>query len=106
MASMASKSNKINTNVDLKIKFRNLGRHGNNLVYGSFTSGKDTFMLLPFRRLQGSFSDQKGELAFNNVEVETDLGTFESSVFKLVKGRLQLGDIFLVDDKGRRQRVR
>lgn len=106
MASMAAKSNKISTSVHLKIKFRNLGRHGNNLVYGSFSSGRGTFMLMPFKRLQGSFSDQNGELAFNNVEVETSLGTFESSVFKLVKGKLQLGSIFLVDDKGQRQRVR
>lgn len=106
MASLAAKSNKINTNVDLKIKFRNRGREGNNLVYGSFTSGRGTFMMLPFSSIKGSFSDQNGELAFNNVEVETNLGTFESSVFKLVKGKLQLGSIFLVDDKGQRRRVK
>lgn len=44
--------------------------------------------------LRGSFSDQSGELAFSNVEIETKVGTFESDVFKIVDGRLQLGEIF------------
>ena len=101
MASLAAKSSKISTNVDLKISFRNLGRHGNNLVYGSFASGRGTFMLMPFQGLRGSFSDQGGELAFNNVEVQTKLGTFASDVFKIVKGKLHLGRIFLVDEQGR-----
>lgn len=106
MASAAAKSSKINTSVDLDIKFRNLGRHGNNLTYGSFESGKGTFMLMPFKKIKGSFSDQSGELTFTNVEIETGLGRFESGIFKLVRGKLQLGDVFLVDDRGQRRRVR
>lgn len=106
MASAAAKSNKINTSVALKISFRNLGRGGNNLVYGSFSSGKGTFMLVPFNSIRGKFNDQGGELAFSDVEVETQLGTFASDAFKIVKGKLQLGSIFLVDDGGRRRRVR
>lgn len=106
MASLAAKSSKINTNVDLKIKFRNEGPKGNNLVYGSFSTGKGTYMLVPFLSLRGNFSDQSGELAFNNVEIETKVGTFESDVFKIVDGRLQLGEIFLANGEGRRIRVR
>lgn len=106
MASAAAKSSKINTSVNLDIKFRNLGRHGNNLTYGSFESGRGTFMLMPFKKIKGSFSDQSGELVFTNVEIETSLGRFESGVFKLVRGKLQLGDVFLVDDRGQRRRVR
>lgn len=106
MASAAAKSSKINTSVNLDIKFRNLGRHGNNLTYGSFESGRGTFMLMPFKKIKGSFSDQSGELVFTNVEIETNLGRFESGVFKLVRGKLQLGDVFLVDDRGQRRRVR
>ena len=106
MASAAAKSSKINTNVDLDIKFRNLGRQGNNLTYGSFVSGSGTFMLLPFKKISGSFSDQSGELVFSNVEVETELGRFESNVFKLVQGKLQLGEIFLVDNNGARRKVK
>ena len=106
MASLAAKSSKINTSVALKIKFRNEGPHGNNLVYGSFSTGKGTYMLVPFLSLRGSFSDQSGELAFSNVEIETKVGTFESDVFKIVNGRLQLGEIFLANGEGRRIRVR
>ena len=106
MASLAAKSSKINTSVALKIKFRNEGPHGNNLVYGSFSTGKGTYMLVPFLSLRGSFSDQSGELAFSNVEIETKVGTFESDVFKIVDGRLQLGEIFLANGEGRRIRVR
>lgn len=106
MASAAAKSSKINTSVNLDIKFRNLGRHGNSLTYGSFESGRGTFMLMPFKKIKGSFSDQSGELTFTNVEIETGLGRFESGVFKLVHGKLQLGDVFLVDDRGERRRVR
>ena len=106
MASLAAKSSKINTSVALKIKFRNEGPKGNNLVYGSFSTGKGTYMLVPFLSLRGSFSDQSGELAFSNVEIETMVGTFESDVFKIVDGRLQLGEIFLANGEGRRIRVR
>lgn len=106
MASMAAKSGKIHASVALNIKFRNLGRHGNNVVYGSFSSGRGTFMLMPFKSLRGNFSDQGGELAFNNVEVETKLGTFASDVFKIVRGKLHLGSIFLVDANGSRRRIR
>lgn len=106
MASLAAKSRKINTSVALKIKFRNEGPHGNNLVYGSFSTGKGTYMMVPFLSLRGSFSDQSGELAFSNVEIETKVGTFESDVFKIVDGKLQLGEIFLANGEGRRIRVR
>ena len=106
MASAAAKSSKINTSVDLDIKFRNLGRHGNNLTYGSFESGRGTFMMMPFKKIKGSFSDQSGELVFTNVEIATSLGRFESGVFKLVHGKLQLGEVFLVDDRGQRRRVK
>ena len=106
MASAAAKSSKINTSVDLDIKFRNLGRHGNNLTYGSFESGRGTFMMMPFKQIKGSFSDQSGELSFTNVEIETSLGCFESGVFKLVHGKLQLGEVFLVDADGKRRRMR
>lgn len=106
MASLAAKSSKINTSVNLDIKFRNLGRHGNNLTYGSFESGRGTFMMMPFKKIKGSFSDQSGELVFTNVEIATSLGRFESGVFKLVHGKLQLGDVFLVDADGQRRRVR
>ena len=90
----------------MKIKFRNEGPKGNNLVYGSFSTGKGTYMLVPFLSLRGSFSDQSGELAFSNVDIETKVGTFESDVFKIVDGRLQLGEIFLANGEGRRIRVR
>ena len=63
-------------------------------------------MLVPFLSLRGSFSDQRGELAFSNVEIETKVGTFESDVFKIVDGRLHLGEIFLANGEGRRIRVR
>ena len=63
-------------------------------------------MLMPFKKIKGSFSDQSGELVFTNVEIATSLGRFESGVFKLVHGKLQLGDVFLVDDKGQRRRVK
>lgn len=106
MASLAAKSSKINTSVALKIKFRNEGPKGNNLVYGSFSTGKGTYMMVPFLSLRGSFSDQSGELAFSNVEIETKVGTFESDVFKIVDGRLQMGEIFLANGEGRRIRVR
>ena len=106
MASLAAKSSKINTSVALKMKFRNEGPKGNNLVYGSFSTGKGTYLLVPFLSLRGSFSDQSGELAFSNVEIETKVGTFESDVFKIVDGRLQLGEIFLANGEGRRIRVR
>ena len=92
--------------IDVDGKDLNEGPHGNNLVYGSFSTGKGTYMLVPFLSLRGSFSDQSGELAFSNVEIETKVGTFESDVFKIVDGRLQLGEFFLANGEGRRIRVR
>ncbi len=105
-ASLAAKSTKIKTKVDLEIKFRNLGRRENNLVYGNFQSGSGSFMLIPFQSISGNFNDQNGELVFSDVEVKTKLGTFESDAFKFVKGRLQLGDIFIVDNNGNRKQIR
>lgn len=104
--SLAAKSTKIKTKVDLEIKFRNLGRRENNLVYGKFQSGSGSFMLIPFQSISGKFNDQNGELVFSDVEVKTKLGTFESDAFKFVKGRLQLGDIFIVDNNGNRKQIR
>lgn len=106
LASAAAKSTKISTSVDLDIKFRNEGRKGNNLTYGSFESGRGKFLLVPFKKIKGSFSDQSGELVFSGVEVDTGLGRFESDVFKLVHGKLELGEIFLVDSNGERRRVK
>ena len=106
LASAAAKSGMINCNVDLDVKFRNLGKDGSSLTFGSFQSGKGSFMLVPFNSISGTFSDQNKELDFNNVVISTDLGDFESSAFKLVKGRVVISDIFWVEGNGQRTRIR
>lgn len=106
MAAAAAKSTKIQCNVELNIKFRNLGRNGNNLVYGDFKSSRGTFMLVPFSSISGEFSNQNKELAFRNVVVKTRMGNIESNAFKIVNGKLQLGNIFLVADSGERIKIR
>ena len=45
-------------------------------------------------------------MVFSGVEVDTGLGRFESDVFKLVHGKLELGEIFLADSNGERRRVK
>ncbi len=99
MASAAAKSFIINCSVDLDIKFRNRGR-GKDLVFGKFSTGKGSCMLVPFQSISGSFSDQNNELAFSDVVIKTDIGSFESNAFRIVKGRVHLSNIFLVEANG------
>lgn len=105
IAAIAAKNSMVNCEVDLNIKFRNLGRNGNNLVYGDFTSGKGTYMLVPFKSISGKFSNQGKEIAFTDVVIETDLGKIESNVFRIINGKLHLNEIFFVDDNGKRIKV-
>lgn len=63
-------------------------------------------MLVPFNSIRGTFSDQNKELDFNNVVISTDLGDFESSAFKLVKGKVVISDIFWIESNGQRTRLR
>lgn len=105
LAAAAAKNTAINCEVDLDIKFRNLGRNGNNLTYGSFKSGRGTYMLVPFRSISGKFSDQNKEMAFTDVVIETDLGKIESNLFKISNGKLQLNEVVLVEENGTRTSV-
>ncbi len=104
MASAAAKSNMINCSVDLDIKFRNRGR-GKDLVFGKFSSGKGSCMLVPFQSISGRFSNQNNELAFSDVVIKTDLGSFESNAFRIVNGRVQLSKIFYVEADGAKMQL-
>ena len=106
LASAAAKNAMLNCKVDLHVKFRNLGKDGSSLTYGSFKTGGGSFMLVPFNSIRGTFSDQNKELDFNNVVISTDLGDFESSAFKLVKGKVVISDIFWIESNGQRTRLR
>lgn len=106
MASAAARTNAINCSVELDIKFRNNGKNAGSLTYGTFKSGRGNYLLVPFKSISGSFSDQNKELGFTNVIIATDLGNVESNAFKFVNGRVQLSDIFFVEANGQRTRIR
>lgn len=106
LASAAAKSNKISCNVDLDFNISSLGKASTALTYGSFKSGRGSYMFLPFNGIEGRFSDQYRELSFRDVMVHTDLGTFETNAFKIVKGKVILGDIFMVAEDGERLQIK
>ncbi len=100
MAAAAARDNTINCRVELDIKFRNKGKEKGSLTYGSFKSGNGTYMLIPFKSISGKFSDQNKELRFVDVIIETELGDIESNAFKIVDGKLQMGELIFVDKDG------
>lgn len=106
LAAAAARSTVISCSVDLDVKFRNLGRDGKALVYGSFESGAGSYMLVPFEGITGTFTNQGGETAFKDVIIRTALGSVESNAFRIVNGKLKLGEIFFVDKSGERMQLK
>lgn len=102
MASVAARNNMINCDVDLDIKFRNDGNRKNSLTYGSFKSSSGTYMLVPFKSIRGTFSNQNKEIRFMDVIIETELGNIESHAFKIINGKLHMDGLFFVDKDGER----
>ena len=100
MAAAAARDNSINCRVELDIKFRNQGREKGSLTYGNFKSGSGTYMLIPFKSISGKFSDQDKQLRFVDVIIETEIGNIESDAFKIIDGKLHMGELIFVDKEG------
>lgn len=74
--------------------------------FGTFQSGSGFYMLAPFEKITGRFDNKGHTLAFYDVKLYTKLGIAETDAFSIVKGRLHLGEIRLVDpDTGEAMRI-
>lgn len=74
--------------------------------FGTFQSGSGFYMLAPFEKITGRFDNKGHTLAFYDVKLYTKLGIAETDAFSIVKGRLHLGEIRLVDpDTGKAMRI-
>ena len=74
--------------------------------FGTFQSGSGFYMLVPFEKITGRFDNKGHTLAFYDVKLYTKLGIAETDAFSIVKGRLHLGEIRLVDpDTGEAMRI-
>lgn len=74
--------------------------------FGTFQSGSGFYMLAPFEKITGRFDNKGHILAFYDVKLYTKLGIAETDAFSIVKGRLHLGEIRLVDpDTGEAMRI-
>ncbi len=105
MADAAAKNQAIKCKVNLDVTFRQQGRDGNDLVFGTFQTGKGSAMLVPFKQISGSFSNQNKELAFTDVTIRTEFGDVRSNAFRIVNGKVILSDIFFVETDGRRTKL-
>lgn len=88
--------------VDLEGDIRCDGNPKEIISEGTFTSGSGHYKLIPFKKIQGAFHNRGKELDFYNVSIETALGTFSTDAFHIRNGKLQLGDIILTNDRGRK----
>jgi len=96
---IAAKSLLINCLVELNLKMRGTGEHKTVLTYGEFKSGKGNYGPIMFDSITGKFSNQYGILRFSDVKIHSDAGDIYAPLFKIIKGKLTLGKVFLYDTK-------
>ena len=96
-SNIAAKSLLINCLVELNLKMRGTGEHKTVLTYGDFKSGKGNYGPLMFDSITGKFINQYGVLRFSEVKIHSDSGDIYAPLFKITKGKLTLGKIFLYD---------
>jgi len=96
-SNIAAKSLLINCLVELNLKMRGTGEHKTVLTYGDFKSGKGNYGPLMFDSITGTFINQYGVLRFSEVKIHSDAGDIYAPLFKIIKGKLTLGRIFLYD---------
>lgn len=85
--------------VDLNIIIRSDGNPRNTLTYGDFRSGEGRYALIPFKSLEGRFSNQHKELDFYDVIIDTPFGKITTDAFHIKNGRVHLGTIDLTDNQ-------
>jgi hypothetical protein len=92
--------------VDLDISLECNGNARSTLTTGNFKSGKGHYSLIPFYSLQGRFSNRYRDLRFYDVKIITQFGTVSTDAFSIVKGKLHLNKIMLMDhDTGKEMMV-
>ncbi len=91
--------------VELDLKMRCNGDNKSTQTFGSFTSGKGRYAVIGFDSIKGSFHNQFKTLTFTDVVISTPLGEVMSPSFKLIKGKLHMGEIY-VGNKNTGQKVR
>ena len=92
--------------VDLDISLECKGNARSTLTTGNFKSGKGHYSLIPFDSLQGRFSNRYRDLRFYDVKIITQFGTVSTDAFSIIKGKLHLNKIMLMDhDTGKEMMV-
>ena len=106
-SSIATKDLAFNCLVKLDFTMESDGNPKTALSYGTFSSGKGTYHLIPFNGIKGAFSNQNGTLDFTNVVISTDIGDVSSDAFSIIRGRVKLGPIYLkIAESGENIRIR
>ena len=92
--------------VDLHISLECKGNARSTLTTGNFKSGKGHYSLIPFDSLQGRFSNRYRDLRFYDVKIITQFGTVSTDAFSIIRGKLHLNKIMLMDhDTGKEMMV-
>ena len=100
LASLAARSSKINCKVDLDLHMDAQGGSKQVHSYGSFRTGRGSYLLIPFTGISGEFDNYNKELSFSNVVIETFLGDIATDAFRIVDGQLSIENLSLTSLDG------
>lgn len=91
--------------VDLDLHMGQNRTLGTKEIYGSFYSGPGRYHVLPFNKISGSFEQIGDALTFKDVIISLAMGDVTTDAFRIVKGKVHLGSIY-IDDDGQRTKLR
>ena len=100
LASLAARSSKINCKVDMDLHMDADGKTKKVHTYGNFTTGRGSYLFVPFEKIQGEFSDRNKELSFSNVIIHTFLGDIGTDAFQIIDGKLSIENLSLTGNNG------
>lgn len=68
-------------------------------AFGTFHSGKGTYMLIPFKEIKGTFNNRYKAVDFYDVSIDTAFGLIHTDAFHIIDGKLHLGPIEITDEE-------
>lgn len=83
--------------VDARLALECDGNPRNTLTYGTFVSGPGHYNIIPFRRLEGGFSNQHRKLDFYDVKITMPMGEVRTNLLQVKRGKLSLNYLTLVN---------
>ena len=92
--------------VDARLALDCDGNPRNTLTYGTFKSSPGHYSIVPFRSLEGRFSNQNRKLDFYDVKITMPMGEVRTNLLQVKKGKVSLNYLTLVNpETGARREI-